>query len=65
MGSFWVGITAIGTGVAGIYVARDVPAGGLATRFYLVLSIVTFAASVFSIMLGDGVGEPARKPGFG
>ena len=57
MGAFWVGATAIGTGIAGLRVKSGEPFGGLGTRFYMSLSFVTLAASWVSVALGDGIGE--------
>ncbi|CAB1116223.1 unnamed protein product [Ectocarpus sp. CCAP 1310/34] len=54
MGSFWVGAVAMAAGTSGIYVTQGEASGGLATVFYALLSLVTLAASVVSIFLGEG-----------
>lgn len=48
---------AFAAGVSGIYVTQSQASGGLATGFYIFLSLVTLVAAVVSIALGEGRGE--------
>lgn len=57
VGSFWVGAVAMAAGTSGIYVTQGEPSGGVATVFYALLSLLTCAASVVSIFLGEGASE--------
>lgn len=57
VGSFWVGAVAFAAGVSGIYVTQSQASGGLATGFYVFLSLVAMVAALVSITLGDGKSE--------
>lgn len=52
-----MGAVAFAAGVSGIYVTQSQASGGLATGFYVFLSLVTMVAALVSITLGDGTGE--------
>lgn len=52
---------AVAAGISGIYVTQAEPYGGMATGFYLFLSVVTLAASLVSIIIGEGAGEHNPK----
>ncbi|CAM9928936.1 unnamed protein product [Scytosiphon promiscuus] len=54
IGSFWVGAMAVAAGISGIYVTQAEPYGGMATGFYFFLSVITLAASLVSVVLGEG-----------
>ncbi|CAM9715460.1 unnamed protein product [Laminaria digitata] len=55
LGSFWVGLMAVGSGIAGVYITHNEPSGGTATVFFGLLSFATLVAATVSIMLGEGV----------
>lgn len=56
---------AIGSGVAGLYVSGEQPAGGQATGFFASMSLLTIVLSALSIALGDGICEYGRESGVG
>ncbi|CAM9525055.1 unnamed protein product [Pylaiella littoralis] len=55
LGSFWVGLVAIATGIAGIHVTQAETSGGPSTGIYIFMSVITLGASLTSIMLSEGV----------
>lgn len=52
-----MGAIAVATGISGLMINGTEPHGGVATKFYVLLSVVTLTASWVSVALGDGIGE--------